>query len=39
MLDALFTKLDVLAKECAIYLIVFSVRNIFRQTTPASVHD
>jgi len=39
MLDALFTKLYVLAKDCAIYLIVLSVRNIFRQATPASVHD
>jgi hypothetical protein len=39
MLDTLFTKLYVLAKDYAIYLIMLSARNIFRQTTPASVHN
>ncbi len=39
MLDTLCTKLYVLAKDYAFYLIMLSARNIFRQTTPASVHN
>jgi hypothetical protein len=39
MLDTLCSELYVLAKDYAIYLIMLFARNIFRQTTPASVHN